>query len=309
MSDRYLITRKSTGIGSDLISVVGALEYAIATNRELVIDWRGSRYLDDRNENLFDRLFEISPVIEGCHITIIDGRIDDKDLPQPILRSEAWSFPDYHQAMLSKQDPREPTIIITRAMHHLPTIERQRELLKHIQPVGRIRQRIDEFKRENMQDGQVGGVHIRHGNGEKLSQKRDLLIAADLFAEDGLLSKALARWAGLTPSLLACSDSATVHQQLIARHPHPIWLPTERGQSQAGPIHTKKHGLQGADDAVVEMWLLASCERLLFNPSWFSHYARVMGNFIEEPINIDTASDYGTDALYERLFREKAQCK
>lgn len=257
-----------------MISVVGALDYAIATGRDLIIDWRRSRYLADGKENLFAHLFEISPVIEGCRITISDGRLKDKDLPQPILRSEDWSFPDYHQAMISQHDRPEPTIIVRRAMHHLPAIERQRELLRHIRPVERIRQRIEEFRGKHMAAGQIGGVHVRHGNGERLSQKRDLLIAGGLLAPDGILSEALERWAPITRGLLVCSDSAAVHEELAARHAHPIWLHTER---------------------------------LLFNPSWFSHYARVMGNFVEEPINVDTASDYGTNALYDRLFQEQAR--
>ena len=54
------------------------------------------------------------------------------------------------------------------------------------------------------------------------------------------------------------------------------------------------------------MWLLSHCNALMYNPSWFSHYARVAAHYKFPPVDIDGSSLYGSMELY---YKRVAQMK
>ena len=61
---KYLLLKPSisAGIGDQVLALISAVAYARLTNRVLSVDWRGGLYGMPRDENLFDRLFEVSGV-------------------------------------------------------------------------------------------------------------------------------------------------------------------------------------------------------------------------------------------------------
>ncbi|MEG3639055.1 nodulation protein NodZ [Magnetococcus sp. PR-3] len=301
---KFIITRKQTGIGSDLVSVICALNYAIQTGRHLIIDWRQSIYIQDPSINLFLQLFHIPNQIEGIRVFVAAPQFDDSSLPTPILHSDQWPFEDYHHAMLEGIDRPEPTLLITRPMHHLPSEERQAELFRYIQPAPRLAQKIQPFQTAHFSPRPVIGVHIRHGNGERLGQGRDALIELGIEGIYTRIMHTVARITDQPHSLLLCTDSLDLRQYAQAHHPHLIYWDSQLLADNQGPIHNKAFDLQGAEDAVIEMWLLAATQGLIYNPSWFSHYGRMVGQFITPALNIDEQSKYGTNQIYfDRLLQ------
>ncbi len=176
---RILVTRKSTGLGSDLISIVGAHAYASRTNRDLIIDWRKSLHLDDKTVNMFSLLFDVLDAIEGVPIRLYAEDTNDDQFPRPILYSNNWPFDEYHRAMITAEDRNEPTLVVKRPMHHLPTDSEQRRILDCLTPIARLKSTIERFRNDHFADRFVVGVHIRHGNtGEKIGHGRQRFIRA-----------------------------------------------------------------------------------------------------------------------------------
>lgn len=298
-----VVTRKRTGIGSDLVSVVGAIAYAARTDRDLVIDWRDSRYVADATINMFGELFVAPPAFDDVSVTLASATFNDKALPGPIRQatSKSESFEAFHAEMEREARPVLESVIITRPMHHLPNVADQKRWFDAINPVARIAAAIDSFYNAHMQGRTVIGIHIRHGNGEALGSGRDELIQRSV---DDLVDLSIAEFAKMDlpedTRYFVCTDSQELRDAFNRRVKNVINYDSRIGSAKSGPIHTSDYGLQGAEDAVAEMWLLARCGRLIYTPSWFSHYARIVGQFEIEPINLDTVSLYGTAELYEK---------
>jgi len=297
---RILVTRKSTGLGSDLISVLGAIYFAGTCGREVMVDWRCSRYLPDRTANLFPLLFDVPSRVEGVVLSAAPSPLVDSDLPQPILYSEDWPFRRYHRDMLRQSDREERCLVVTRPMHHLPDPEVQRSILERIRPVERLREHIRQFSAENFSGKTVIGVHIRYGSGERLG-RRHHFIRQGLDAIYGICLEACRRLGFPDAHIFLCTDSEPLRNYFVDRHPDLIVFPSRLAEQ--GPLHVPAFGLRGAEEAVQEMWLLSHCQFLVYNPSWFSHYARIMGNFGQPPVNIDGRSSYGTIQLYDERVR------
>jgi hypothetical protein len=310
-SRHAVVTRKGTGIGSDLISVVGAIAYAARTERDLVIDWRKSRYLEDATTNLFAALFVAPTAFDSVGVVVAGPKFNGTELLQPVSQMTArrQSFEDFHAEMLAAPRRVAESVIITRPMHHLPDVAEQKRWLGAIAPVPRIAAAIDRYYDRHMKGHAVVGIHIRHGNGETLGSGRDMLIQRSV---DELVDLSIAAVAKMDlpadPLFFVCTDSQALRDAFKARLTHVINFDSRIGSAESGPIHTSDFGLQGAEDAVAEMWLLARCDRLIYSPSWFSHYARTVGTFSAEPVNLDTVSLYGTAELYEtRLGQKKVE--
>jgi hypothetical protein len=302
-----VVTRKRTGIGSDLVSVVGAIAYAALTDRDLVIDWRDSRYVADPKINMFGELFIAPRAFDDVGVVLASATFSDKTLPGPVrqVTSKSESFEAFHAEMECEARPVAESVVITRPMHHLPDTADQKRWLSAIKPAARIAAAIDGFYNAHMQGHPVVGIHIRHGNGEALGSGRDDLIQRSV---DDLVDLSIAEFAEMDlpedTRYFVCTDSQELRDAFNARVMNVISYDSRIGSAKSGPIHTSDYGLQGAEDAVAEMWLLARCDRLIYTPSWFSHYARIVGEFSAEPVNLDTVSLYGTAELYEKRLSE-----
>jgi len=302
ISRHVIVTRKQTGLGSDLVSVVGAIHHARMTHRDVVIDWRSSVYQPDRRKNLFSCLFQVQGGFEGVQIHVWDEGFADKHLPGPLLRCKDWSFENYHLEMTGPPRPVTASVIIERPMHHLPEIASQAEMFKCISPLPYLSDRIDAFHEREFRDRVVIGVHLRHGNGERLGQQRDELATRSVEVLSDLMVARIRQIWGGNVKIFVCSDSNEFRDAFCRKWPDSCHFGSRVGMAGNGPIHRPDGGLKNAEDAVAEMWLLARCQGIVYNPSWFSHYARATGTFPIEPQNTDEVSDYGTAVLYEKKF-------
>lgn len=302
LSKHVVVTRKHTGLGSDLVSVAGAIHFARLTDRDVVIDWRSSVYLRDKKENLFPLLFEIKDEVEGVGIHVWDNGLSDKHLSGPLTRCKDWSFEKYHLEMLGPPRQVSASVIVERPMHHLPNIADQAGIFQCISPLPHIRDRIDSYCEREFRSRKVIGVHLRHGNGEKLGHQRDELAARSVgMLSDSIITRIRQVW-GEDVKIFVCSDSNEFREDLCGKWPDSCHYGSRVGTARNGPIHRPDGGLTNAEDAVAEMWLLGRCHGIVYNPSWFSHYARTTGDYSTAPQNIDEVSDYGTSVLYEKRF-------
>lgn len=294
----FVVTRKRTGIGSDLASAASGYSLAVRTGRDLVIDWRHSLYLQEP-DNLFGRLFDVPESIGSCRIVVPDRDLEP-DLPGRIVR---FGKHDLHR--LDEEVRHDGTSlphhsIITTALRDPRHLELQKAFLAAVTPKPHVVERIEEFHAATLQGRAVAGIHLRHGNGENLLLDRNELSKpglGDVFSKvHHFLDSADPR----PDRILVCSDSHLVREQFRAEFRGVVWFDSDVGKPDEGGLMTSVRGIRDAEEAVIEMWLLARCDFLLFNPSWFSHYAQCLGRFRAAALNLDDVSIYGTEAAARR---------
>ena len=300
----FVVTRKRTGIGSDLASAASGYSLALRTGRDLVIDWRYSLYLEE-SDNLFGRLFDVPESIGPCRIVVAD-----RDL-EPELHGRIFRFGKHDVDRLDEEVRcGGPSLahhsIITTALRDPRHLDLQKTFLEALTPTLPITERIEAFHAAAMRDRIVAGIHIRHGNGENLLLDRNELFRRGLGEIFAKVHRFLRSVHPRPDRLLICSDSRLVREQFRDEFGDVIWFDADVGEPDEGQFHTPKRGIRGAEEAVIEMWLLARCDFLLFNPSWFNYYAQCVGSFEAEPLNLDDASTYGTEhALRRKVERSR----
>ena len=80
---RYVISRRWTGWGDCIASLLSARRYARRTGRTLIIDWRGSCYMASSGRNAFSAFFEPLRMLEGVPV-IGDDSVGSVNYPQPV---------------------------------------------------------------------------------------------------------------------------------------------------------------------------------------------------------------------------------
>lgn len=301
MKRRVLITAKRTGLGSDLVSVIGAWFYARSTGRSLAIDWRRSRYLHDESVNLFFEIFDVPQSIGGVDILSAQDLIEVS--PHIDFNLSELSEKDYLCCLFQGRDVPGTVISCERTMHVLPSVEIQRSFLAGIQLKAPFQAMLATVEQQCFTKEPVIAIHLRHGNGEVLGFGRDDLVCRSV-SEIAKTVKAIL--AIIDPrgarKVFISTDSVDLQNELIRTIPASFCIQKQLPPPGSGPLHIHEFGMAGAISAVIDMVLLAKSEVLIYNNSWFSHYARVIGNFVLQPININPACDYGSNEYYLRII-------
>lgn len=294
--DRFLISRKNTGLGSDLATVVGAWDYARRTSRTLVIDWRNSLYLQDRSLNAFPRLFQKIDHIEGVRV-ICDDSITKQRFPTPTFPLQSLGHHEYRDLILHRKDMDAPTLLNRLPMHSFPSVELQRKVLSALRLHDEVQSQVNEFIRDEFASATVLGVHFRHGNGEHLGFGRDsdTLDRCQQFAVACReMYKNLKNTSHRHFRIFLATDSQEVVHHLTSLISSVFTRPKRFHELNGGRLHRRSLGLSGAQDALIEMSLLAQCNALIYNSSWFSYYARLLGQFDLAPVNLTPNRNYAT---------------
>jgi hypothetical protein len=69
---RYVVARRNSGLGDNLLNAAHAWHYAKYTNRILAIDWTFSRFVKDKRKNAFSIFFQVPANIEQVPIIAND---------------------------------------------------------------------------------------------------------------------------------------------------------------------------------------------------------------------------------------------
>src|SRR5581483_4115704 len=184
---RYVVSRRSAGLGDLIVNLLVAWRFGKRTGRTLVADWRGTRYLKDPGQNLFGALFE--PVDHLAGVPFI-GRDDLSDIayPEPFhpafwtpallalprRRPTSEVFRDRDAALalvLDGADVDAPTVVFDGCINGaVPPPDLCRQVLSELRPVAEIRLEVERFRDRHLSGHPVVAVHLRHGNGGKIGQ-------------------------------------------------------------------------------------------------------------------------------------------
>lgn len=302
-NDRFVVSRRRTGLGDCLWSLAAAWRFAQRTGRNLVIDWRGSCYLDQPFTNAFSVFFEPVQEIAGVRV-ICDDQINQRSFPGPFFPAW-WNKPtidcasrsdeqivrerdELDQLFHSEQDTDANTVVCDACLMWHCDEEAEREIFQSIRLRSEVQARIDAIFREHFEPYSVIGIHVRHGNGE------DMMGHAPYWADPeralrqvcNAIDKAKALPHAKPVRAFLCTDSALVLEKISTMSPDVFTIPKHLHAPQAGPLHSAALGAEGGFSALIEMYLLARCETVIRFPpiSAFTRYASL---FVPRVITFD----------------------
>lgn len=305
MKERFVVSRRRTGFGDCLWSLAAAWQYAKRTGRTLVIDWRGSCYLDEPFTNAFGVFFEPIQDIAGVRV-VCDDQINQLSFPRPFFPTW-WNRPsidcvyrpdeqifrerDELRRLLEDQDDTHAnTVVCDACLMWGCDQDAERQIFRAIKLRSEIQARIDAIYQEHFEGRSVIGVHVRHGNGE------DIMGHTPCWADPqralrqvcAAIEKAKASPHAKPVTVLLCTDSPKVLSQVSASFPDLFTISKRFQADQAGPLHSAELGAEGGFSALVEMYLLGRCDTVIRFPptSAFTRYARlVVPRVIEFDLN------------------------
>jgi|GEM_PF-674295 len=268
------------GLGDLLLALERALLVARATSRALVVDWRDTPY--GRGErNLAEQLFELHgvhqlpPEVLACATGLVLPEAWQGRLDQPLrqvygsLRSDNWDrawASAKLDAGLAALDSDAAWVVLwdhsaqplqVAALRRLGAAETP-PLRQYLQPLPPLQDAISAFCQQHFHQPMIG-VHVR-ASGEAVRAGK----SADLNQMFQRLDQLLV--AHPVSGLFLASDNAAAIAAMRARYPEVLtrskWLP-----AADAPLHlaegVKPSGIAIANDALIEMALLAACDWLV----------------------------------------------
>jgi len=289
-----LLIKAKGGFGNRILSACTGLVLAETTGRTPVIDWRDGEYLPV-GEDAYPQLFH-DPV--GVSPAAFDARSDvyptvwKQRLAQHPTRIISDLFPNDHSnpfiyRRLSIDLARPATSApIAVFWSYLPKMARVRrrarrvgqfagldssEMMRwaidrHFQPKERVRRTVDELFRDRQRP--VIGVHIRYTD-RKVSLDR-------IFHEVAALRREMPM-----ASIFLATDNGAVQQRFRERFDDVFVIEKVLGDDE-NSLHehvTLDDPLTEAENALIDMWALASCDWLVHSRhSTFSVAAALIGS-------------------------------
>ncbi|WP_219682636.1 nodulation protein NodZ [Bradyrhizobium canariense] len=293
--ERFVVSRRRTGFGDCLWSLASAWSYAQRTGRTLVIDWRGSCYVDQPFSNAFPVFFEPVEEIAGVPV-ICDDRLNQLSFPGPFF-PPWWNRPsidcinrpdeqifrerdELTELFQAGDDNEANTIVCDACLMWRCGEEAERLIFRNIKLRSEIRARIEDLYEQHFSGHSIIGVHVRHGNGE------DIMGHAPYWADSELalrqvcmaIRKAMALPYPKPVKIFLCTDSAQVLDHISGLFPDIFAVPKRFQADLAGPLHSAEMGIEGGASALIDMYLLARCATVIRFPptSAFTRYARLL---------------------------------
>jgi hypothetical protein len=284
-------------VGSNLSSLAGALWLARRLERELVVDWRGLRQLRDSTANYFSEFFLSPHELFGTPIHYAPVALDYEQGSSDTV----WISPSGAAQIGAEQPEDLPRVLVLQPYHGLdrlhpgPEAERfrlLRALFHHIQPGPEVAAAIDAFAAEHLDEAAfVIGVNVRTGNGHYFKKgmvyanRVDVRLFDDPDAFVRLLARACrARMRTLPGDLQSAfrifyaTDSAEM-SAILGRLPNSVTRRRVFPPAGEGDLYAFDAGPYSDRDAIVDtladMFLLAKCDALVWNFSFFNQFARV----------------------------------
>ena len=295
--EKVLLIKAKGGLGNRMLSAITGLIYADLTGRRAIIDWRDGVYAP-RGENAYPRLFDAPYEMDP-------GAYDDVAETVPAIWGGAL---DQHPVdMVSTHDPTKHSSPFIYRKYCVPlwrleretdvavfwcylpkTLRLQRHLVgdarfqnrsvesviteyltRYFTPNARVRGAVESFL-AGLSRPRIG-VHIRYTDRKiPLAPIRDALKAARAELPDA-------------PVFLA-TDNATIQGEFAAEfdnlHFTEKWLPEDGAH-----LHLGGEGVDlalEAENAMIDMWALAGCDRLIYSKnSTFSIASALIGGIPE----------------------------
>jgi hypothetical protein len=279
--DKILLVKGIAGLGNRILCAMGAVLYARLSGRRLVIDWTDPLY-SSNGDNVFHRLFtsracspaDAIPSMESVYPALWSDRLD-QSARQVVV--EKHYNPDEVRRELSldsgKLDYAEDLLVMVeydapvgRMRHHFrgpfqelaakSTSDILAQLLREdLVLAPDVRSRVNDFKRRKF-NSHVIGVHVRYSD----YRVRLLAIIKQLNA---LLKKKP------DSQIFLATDNIEI-QKMFERSYRGVVTTPHWYANPGKPIHksaTNSRRLESAIEGLVDMYLLAECEHLIFDAS------------------------------------------
>jgi hypothetical protein len=290
-AEGFVVTRPhpGSGIGSNLASLAGAIWYAGRLGRSVIVDWRASAFLKDKDANYFTEFFEPPESIQGVRVLYA---------PTPELTANAPEI-GVSAARSYLSTPCPDPVVVIRDYHGLERLDgkggpeqqfwRLKDFYGFIRPRDFVQREIDRFADEHFVNAFVVGVNLSSGNGEfDKGQYYAGRVDIDIFSRDAQFLRKV-EWArrlavrGVPRELRAnariffATDAYKMYH-LLKRLPNAVTRRTTFPPPGVGRVYCdySEPGYTDRDavvDAIVDMFLLARCHALVRNGSVFNAYA------------------------------------
>ncbi|MGH7451258.1 MAG: nodulation protein NodZ [bacterium] len=306
VKSRFVISARIAGLGDCLLSLMSAWRYAKLINRTLVIDWRQSLYLRDKNQNAFSAFFEPISAIDGVPV-ICDDTISLLKFPAPVYlaleqRGKLNPFIVRHsynrllrkippmialrnsllhqaqrnevELITSARDVPEPTVKLQGCLPaELSNPEACQTFLDHLKPRQDIQREIDAFANAHFRGRKVIAVHVRHSNGANIIDNHTPYWMNESRAISKICQaiERVRAVLGKDAIVFLCTDSRKVLTMIECSLANVItrkkyFRPENHGELHAYNSIFNNDGAQIGKEAVVEMFLLSQGDGLVCYP-------------------------------------------
>jgi hypothetical protein len=281
--------------------MAGALWLAQRLNRSLVVDWRGQAQLRDKSANYFTEFFDTPGEILGVPILYAPVEVGEYATDS----SDAlWVEPDEAHRLACGTTETNASFVVCRTFHGVervhpgPESERfrfVRSFYRKIQPAPPVREAADRWWADNCDGAFVVGVNVRTGNGQYYGKGMAYAGRVDvsLFEDEARFlrklttacrarTRALPRQIRDDFAVFYATDSSNMSELLgrlpAARTRRTVYPPPGTGDLFAfeGEADLDRRSVT---DTIVDMFLLARCDALVYNSSVFNQYARVLTGY------------------------------
>lgn len=306
-----------SGLGSNLLSLAGAVWMAGRLGRRVLIDWRGMLELKDQSLDYFMEFFEPPGRIHD--VAIGHSLLEDSYLAASADGLPFISANEAAALVRSGAAPKEHYVVV-QAYHGLdrmlggtgddPLRERHRFLkgfYASIRPRSDVRAAIDHWYQEHLLGSFVIGVNIRTGNGSPRFTKGGLYTGRfdqRVIGDSRFLQKINQ----------ACKDRLSSLPRFLRHNHHRILIVTDSGPMHAqltrlpeavarrnvfppfGADHEfsdwlEESGYEARDsitDTIGDMFLLARANALVYNDTNFNRYALTVTDYFNgNAVNIE----------------------
>jgi Nodulation protein Z (NodZ) len=305
----YVVSRpdRGSGLGSNLASLAGAIWLARRLGRRVVVDWRDMLELRDKTANYMPEFLETPDEIMGVRVYYAPAE-EIADYPAAETESCAWfSPPSLAAAVRDGSAPCEKYAVLE-LYHGLDRLdphgdvfarhEFMRRFYRSVRPADHIRAKLDEWRDEHFGERFVVGVNIRTGNGQfekgslyyrrvdpHVVRHHETLVRKLIAAVERSIRR-LPRPLREGSKTFYVTDCTSMHETL-SRLPRAITrrtvFPPAGAGHQFADFTPETYGAYtdrtSIEDTIIDMFLLASCNALVYNPTLFSEYARVTTNY------------------------------
>ncbi len=295
---RYVVTRPypGSGIGSNLVSLAGAVWLARTLGRSVVVDWRATAFLKDPARNYYTEFLEPVPEIQGVPVLYAGEPAAPED-PEEERRVEPQEVP----ALLRAPRPPQRYLVLT-TYHGYDRIDREsseaerhwrlKAFYRFIGPRAEVREAIEGFWQQHLIDRFVVGLNVSTGNGEYAKgQQYYGRVDVGLFDDErrflrrteaafSRVVRRLPRYLREDARIFFATDSYPMLETLsklpMAVTRRRYFPPPGQGRVYGDYAEQGYSDTEAARDTVGDMFMLARCNAFVRNTgSVFNTYALV----------------------------------
>lgn len=324
----FVVTRPypESGLGSNLASMAGALWLAKRLGRDLIVDWRGTVFLEDRSLNYFTEYLAQLPEIQGVRVHYAPRPAAGDHVDAPVEeRLEIGA--SQHGELVAAGPGVLPRYLVLTPYHGLDRMStgdpaqdhyRLRDFYRSLRLRDDVRLELDRFYEEHLADSFVVGVNIATGNmpsptGRVYYGRFDVSLFEDrtrflrkVERACDLAVRRLPRFLRQRRSIFYATDSEW-GSQLLADLPNShsrrkVFPPPGSGRFFSDYASIGYSDREAAKDVVIDHFLLGRSNALVYTPSMFSNYARVATDYFAGNVR-------NVESLYFRYWYRTARAR